>query len=61
MKKLVLSFFIAMTALSLSACSEGEAENAGERIDEAVSDVGNELEDACEQAKENMKLENDEC
>ena len=61
MKTVILSLFIALTTLALSACSDGEAENAGERIDEAVSDVENKLEDACEQAKENMKLENDEC
>jgi hypothetical protein len=41
------SFFI-------MGCEDNHAEEAGERIDEAVTDVQNKVEDACEEVKEGL-------
>lgn len=51
--------FIAI--LTLFGCSEGPAEEAGERIDETVEEVGNSVEDACEDVKENMDTKDEDC
>ncbi|MEI8641899.1 hypothetical protein P4S68_15575 [Pseudoalteromonas sp. Hal099] len=37
------------------------AEEAGERIDEAVTDVQNSVEDACENVKEGVNAEETNC
>ncbi len=39
--------------VGLAACdlNEGPAERAGESVDEAATDVGNAIEDACEEGK----------
>ena len=55
-KVLVASAF----ALSLAAC-DGEAEDAGEELDEIVSDAGNAVEDACEDVKEGVDAEDQDC
>ncbi len=47
--------------LGLSACSEGPAEDAGESIDEATTDIQNAVEDSCEQAKEQLNTEDQDC
>ena len=48
--------------LSLTACSdEGPAEKAGKQIDEMATDTGNAIEDACEDAKENMNAKDTDC
>ncbi|WP_420933122.1 hypothetical protein ACOJR9_11565 [Alteromonas sp. A081] len=65
--------------LSLAACSENDAESAGEELDEMVTDAGNALEDggekigdmandagnavedACEDVKEGVEAEDDDC
>jgi hypothetical protein len=52
---------IAAFACSVIACGDGEAEDAGETIDEAVTDAGNAVEDACEDVKEGMEAEDDDC
>ncbi|MGO2011051.1 MAG: hypothetical protein ACTJH9_04305 [Pseudoalteromonas sp.] len=51
---LFASFFI-------MGCEDNHAEDAGERIDEAVTDVQNGVEDACEEAKEGMNAEETNC
>ncbi|MBU3004564.1 hypothetical protein [Paraglaciecola arctica] len=52
---------LALTAVfALSAC-DGEAEDAGEKLDEIATDAGNAVEDACEDLKEAAKAENDNC
>ena len=56
-KVLVASAF----ALSLAACGDGEAENAGEELDEMVTDAGNAVEDACEDVKEGVEAEDKDC
>ena len=48
-------------ALSLAACGDGEAEDAGEEIDEVVTDAGNAMEDACEDVKEGVDAEDKDC
>ena len=39
-------------ALTLAACGDNNAEDAGEELDEIVTDAGNAVEDACEDVKE---------
>ncbi|NDV90626.1 hypothetical protein GTH32_05370 [Alteromonas sp. 345S023] len=56
-KILVASAF----AFSLAACGDGEAEDAGEEIDEVVTDAGNAVEDACEDVKEGAGAEDKDC
>ena len=44
-----ITFLLLFGTLSLTACEEGPAERLGEDIDRAASDVGNAVEDACEE------------
>lgn len=46
---------------TLTGCSEGPAEDAGERIDEAITDAQNKTEDLCEKAKEEIGSEEQNC
>ena len=55
------ALLVAGFAVSLAACGDGEAENAGEKLDEVVTDAGNAVEDACEDAKEGMNAEDKDC
>lgn len=49
-----LAYFILLGALSLTACDEGPAEEMGRDIDDAAKDLGNAVEDLCEDVtKEN--------
>ena len=48
-------------ALAVSGCDDGPAENAGENIDEAVSDTANAIEDKCEQMKESVRAQDPDC
>lgn len=43
-----LAFLMLLGTLSLTACDEGPAERMGRDIDNAATDVGNAVEDACE-------------
>lgn len=43
-----LAFLTLLATLGLTACSEGPAESLGGDIDDAATDLGNALEDACE-------------
>ena len=52
---------ILAAALVLSGCEDGEAEDAGEQIDEVVTDVGNAIEDKCEEVKEKLEAKDDDC
>lgn len=52
---------IAAFACTVIACGDGDAENAGEAIDEAVTDAGNAVEDACEDVKEKAGAEDSDC
>ncbi|MBB1294808.1 hypothetical protein H5154_00225 [Pseudoalteromonas sp. SR44-5] len=51
---LFASFFI-------MGCEDNHAEEAGERIDEAVTDVQNKVEDACEEVKEGVNAKETNC
>lgn len=42
------AFLLLLGTLSLTACEDGPAESMGEQIDNAATDVGNAIEDACE-------------
>ncbi|WP_169819425.1 hypothetical protein [Pseudohongiella acticola] len=44
MTKLYLLFLVSV--LGLAACDQGPAEEAGENIDEAMEEVGDEIDDA---------------
>ena len=61
MKALSKVLLASAFALSLAACGDGEAEDAGEEIDEVVTDAGNALEDACEDVKEGVDAEDKDC
>ncbi|GAA6182932.1 MULTISPECIES: hypothetical protein [Alteromonadaceae] len=52
---------IAGSVFALAACEQGPAEDAGEKVDEMVTDAGNALEDACEDVKEGVKAEDKDC
>lgn len=62
---------VVFTAM-LAACDDGPAEDAGEKIDDSVSemkdstkdamnDAGNAIEDACEDVKDAADAENSNC
>ncbi len=60
---------LAVLSLSFVGCEQkGPAERAGENIDEAVEelrdsgkDLGNKIEDACEDIKEGMGAKDEDC
>lgn len=60
-KLLLKSLLVAGFAFSLAACGDGEAEDAGEELDEVVTDAGNAVEDTCEDVKEGMNAEDKDC
>ncbi|MDP5255121.1 MULTISPECIES: hypothetical protein [unclassified Vibrio] len=46
----------------IAACSEqGPMEETGEKVDEAVTDTQNAIEDSCENIKEDLKAEDTDC
>lgn len=45
----------------IMGCEPGPAEKAGESIDEAATDVGNKIEDACEDVKEGVNADDKNC
>jgi len=60
-KALTKLFIASAFAFSLAACGDGEAENAGEELDDIVTDAGNAVEDACEDVKEGVEAEDKDC
>ncbi len=48
-----LALITLLTTLGLTACNEGPAERLGSDIDEAATDIGNAVEDACEDVSGN--------
>jgi hypothetical protein len=61
LKKLTTILLSAMFVFTLGACSEGPAEDAGEKVDEVITDAGNAIEDACEDVKENANAKDKDC
>jgi len=60
--KLLLMAFVAMFSIfTLTACGEGDAENAGEKIDEVITDTKNQIEDSCEKVKSEMNMKDQDC
>jgi predicted small secreted protein len=60
LKKFTLLAMI-FSSLTLTACSDNNAEEAGEELDEIVTDAGNAVEDACEDVKEGVGAEDKDC
>lgn len=60
-KKLTTLVMSAMLVFTLSACSDGPAEDAGEEFDKTVKDLGNAVEDACEEVKEGVEAKDEDC
>lgn len=51
----------ALLVMPLTGCDDNTAENAGEKIDNAVRDTGNRVEDACEDIKESVNAKDTDC
>jgi hypothetical protein len=67
-KKLSTLLLSTVFAFSIAACSEGPAEEAGEKLDELsedagemVDDAGNSIEDACENLKDAAEAKDKDC
>jgi len=60
-KKQTSLLTISSLVILLSACSEGPAEQAGKKIDDASTDVQNSIEDACENVKDTLNAEDKDC
>ena len=52
---------VAALTFSVAACSDNDAEDAGEQIDEVVTDAGNKVEDLCEDVKDKADAEDKDC
>ncbi|WP_404340848.1 hypothetical protein [Pseudoalteromonas mariniglutinosa] len=50
-----------LAGLFIVGCEDNNAEEAGERIDEAVTDVQNKVEDTCEEVKEGVNAKETNC
>lgn len=50
-----------IAALNLTACADDQVENAGEKVDEVISDTGNAIEDACENVKDEVGTKDKDC
>ncbi|WP_434927712.1 hypothetical protein [Shewanella sp. HL-SH2] len=61
LKKLSMIILLGLTTVGMMACSDNKAENAGEKVDEMMTDAGNAVEDACEDVKEGLKAEDPNC
>ena len=55
--------FVAAMLFAITACdsNDGPLESAGKSIDKAATDMGNKVEDACEDAKKGMNVEDTRC
>ncbi len=58
---LQLISLIFITGFFIVGCDDGTAENQGEKIDEAMNNVGNDIEDACEKVKEGVNAKDTDC
>jgi predicted small secreted protein len=61
LKKLVMLSLVLSSVTFMSACNDNSAEEAGEKIDEVVTDAGNAVEDACEEVKESAGAKDSDC
>jgi uncharacterized lipoprotein len=60
-KNLIKITAAALFVFTLAACGDSDAEDAGEKIDEVVTDTGNAIEDACEDVKEGVEAKDEDC
>ena len=62
LKKLSIVGLAALLVTGITACEkESGAEKVGETIDETITDVGNAVEDTCEEVKEEAGAEDQDC
>lgn len=67
MKKITNVFknigFLVVLLFAITACdsNDGPLEKAGQSVDNAATDMGNTVEDACEDAKEGVGAKNTDC
>jgi hypothetical protein len=61
LKKIAILMASALFVFTLAACDQGPAEEAGEKIDDVITDAGNAVEDACEDVKENAEAKDKDC
>lgn len=62
LKKLSIVGLDALLVTGITACEkESRAEKVGETIDETITDVGNAVEDTCEEVKEEAGAEDQDC
>lgn len=61
-KPMLITTFALLLAGGLAGCEKkGPMEEAGEKIDNAATDIGNAVEDRCEEAKEAAGAEDTRC
>lgn len=60
-KILMQLMLVAGLAFSVVACGDNDAEEAGEKIDEVVTDAGNKVEDLCEDVKDKTDAKDKDC
>tara|TARA_R110000868_G_scaffold4665_1_gene29083 strand:- start:1016 stop:1210 length:195 start_codon:yes stop_codon:yes gene_type:complete len=60
-KNLGLIALVLASLGSVTACSDNDAEDMGEKLDKTVKDAGNAVEDACEDLKEGVDAKDTDC
>ena len=62
-KGLLAAAMVAVLSIGLAACDQddGKMEKVGKSIDETATDVGNAVEDKCEEAKDSVGMEDTRC
>ncbi|MDX2422184.1 MAG: hypothetical protein QNK43_05855 [Amphritea sp.] len=55
--------FLVVMLFAITACdsNDGPLEKAGKSVDKAATDMGNKVEDTCEDAKEGMGAKDTDC
>ena len=61
LKKFTLLAMVFSSLTLVTACNDNNAEEAGEKVDEMVTDTGNALEDACEDVKDGAGADDNDC
>ncbi|WP_438862988.1 hypothetical protein [Neptunicella sp.] len=61
LKKLMAIVVMVASFTLVTACGDDSAEEAGEKVDEVVTDAGNAVEDACEDVKESVDAKDKDC
>jgi hypothetical protein len=62
LRKTTYALLLAIFTFGVVGCEQqGPAEKAGEKLDDAITDTGNAIEDACEDVKDEMGAEDKDC